>query len=146
MNQEKKDKTHLIFKEVQKTLKQLGVEKFIETLKKSRQYKKTNLSDENRVKALQIIHIVCDEFSLSYDGLISRESNRNIKCLVLGICTILLTNKLNLYGKDLSELLKRSDAFLSAQKNKVLNLKSTNIEQQEIILKIKSIETKIKSL
>jgi hypothetical protein len=138
------ENTSIVFKELDKTIQIIGIEKLIEILKYSRKNPPT-LNQEQIEQALKLVQVVCDEFKISLNDIfdMKRKNNRRIS---IGVCAFIIQKELNLDNSNISYILKKSDTLVSLYKQEILRLNSNHPSDRQILEKINNINANINKL
>lgn len=134
----------IVFKELDKTIQKIGIEKLIQILKYSRK-NTTSLSEEQIQEALKIVQIVCDEFKITLEDFFDtkRKNNRRVS---IGISAFLIQKRLSLDTSNISYILKKPDTLVSLYKQEILRLNNEHPSDKPIIEKLKNINNNIDKL
>jgi uncharacterized protein YdcH (DUF465 family) len=130
----------MVFKELEKTINVIGVEKLLIVLKNSRTLQ---IDDEKIKQALEIIQLTCDEFQLTTQEFFGEKRSNNRR-FAIGVSANLLGNKLGLNNVDISFILKKSDSLISVLRNEINRLDESHPTDNAIIKKMKNIKLKLK--
>jgi hypothetical protein len=142
-NQEQKTTTTL-FSELNKTIQVLGVEKLVDILKHIRK-KSVEITQDQVDQSEVIIKTVCEEFSISIDEFYSHK-RLNDRRYAVGVCALLLQNKVGLDNSDISFLLRKPADIVSIYKNSINLLRDVRPDDSKILKRITNINSKLKDL
>jgi hypothetical protein len=142
-NQEQKTTTTL-FSELNKTIQVLGVEKLVDILKHIRK-KSVEITQDQVDQSEVIIKTVCDEFAISIDEFYSHK-RLNDRRYAVGVCALLLQNKVGLDNSDISFLLRKPADIVSIYKNSINLLRDARPDDYKILKRIANINSKLKDL
>lgn len=142
-NQEQKTTTTL-FSELNKTIQVLGVEKLVDILKHIRK-KSVEITQEQVDQSEVIIITVCEEFAISLDEFYSHK-RLNDRRYAVGVCALLLQNKVGLDNSDISFLLRKPADIVSIYKNSINLLRDARPDDLKILKRITNINSKLKDL
>lgn len=134
----------IVFKEIDKTIQTIGVDKLIEILKYSRK-NPPNLTQEQIEQSLKLVQVVCDEFKISLEDIfdMKRKNNRRIS---IGVCAFIIQRELDLDNSNISYILKKPDTLVSLYKQEILRLNPKHPSDKQILEKIDNINANIKLL
>lgn len=134
----------IVFKEIDKTIQTIGVDKLIEILKYSRK-NPPNLTLEQIEQSLKLVQVVCDEFKISLEDIfdMKRKNNRRIS---IGVCAFIIQRELDLDNSNISYILKKPDTLVSLYKQEILRLNPKHPSDKQILEKIDNINANIKLL
>lgn len=134
----------IVFKEIDKTIQTIGVDKLIEILKYSRK-NPPNLTLEQIEQSLKLVQVVCDEFKISLEDIfdMKRKNNRRIS---IGVCAFIIQRELDLDNSNISYILKKPDTLVSLYKQEILRLNPRHPSDKQILEKIDNINANIKLL
>lgn len=138
------DSVFLVFKELDKTIQTIGVDKLIEILKYSRENPPT-LNKEQIEQSFKLIQIVCDEFKISLQDIFGVKRNNNRR-VAIGICAYLIQRELNLDNSNIGYILKKPDTSVSVYKQDILRLNVNHPSDKQILEKINKINANIDKL
>jgi hypothetical protein len=142
-NQEQKTTTTL-FSELNKTIQVLGVEKLVDILKHIRK-KSVEITQDQVDQSEVIIKTVCEEFAISIDEFYSHK-RLNDRRYAVGVCALLLQNKVGLDNSDISFLLRKPADIVSIYKNSINLLRDVRPDDTKILKRIANINSKLKDL
>lgn len=142
-NQEQKTTTTL-FSELNKTIQVLGVEKLVDILKHIRK-KSVEITQDQVDQSEVIILTVCEEFAISLDEFYSHK-RLNDRRYAVGVCALLLQNKVGLDNSDISFLLRKPADIVSIYKNSINLLRDVRPDDLKILKRIANINSKLKDL
>jgi hypothetical protein len=142
-NQEQKTTTTL-FSELNKTIQVLGVEKLVDILKHIRK-KSVEITQDQVDQSEVIIKTVCEEFAISIDEFYSHK-RLNDRRYAVGVCALLLQNKVGLDNSDISFLLRKPADIVSIYKNSINLLRDVRPDDSKILKRIANINSKLKDL
>ena len=142
-NQEHKTTTTL-FSELNKTIQVLGVEKLVDILKHIRK-KSVEITQDQVDQSEVIIKTVCEEFAISIDEFYSHK-RLNDRRYAVGVCALLLQNKVGLDNSDISFLLRKPADIVSIYKNSINLLRDVRPDDLKILKRIANINIKLKDL
>jgi hypothetical protein len=142
-NQEQKTTTTL-FSELNKTIQVLGVEKLVDILKHIRK-KSVEITQDQVDQSEVIIKTVCEEFAISIDEFYSHK-RLNDRRYAVGVCALLLQNKVGLDNSDISFLLRKPADIVSIYKNSINLLRDVRPDDTKILKRIANINIKLKDL
>jgi hypothetical protein len=142
-NQEQKTTTTL-FSELNKTIQVLGVEKLVDILKHIRK-KSVEITQDQVDQSEVIIKTVCEEFAISIDEFYSHK-RLNDRRYAVGVCALLLQNKVGLDNSDISFLLRKPADIVSIYKNSINLLRDVRPDDLKILKRIANINSKLKDL
>lgn len=142
-NQEQKTTTTL-FSELNKTIQVLGVEKLVDILKHIRK-KSVEITQDQVDQSEVIIMTVCEEFAISVDEFYSHK-RLNDRRYAVGVCALLLQNKVGLDNSDISFLLRKPADIVSIYKNSINLLRDVRPDDLKILKRIANINSKLKDL
>jgi inhibitor of KinA sporulation pathway (predicted exonuclease) len=142
-NQEQKTTTTL-FSELNKTIQVVGVEKLVDILKHIRK-KSVEITQEQVDQSEIIITTVCEEFAISLDEFYSHK-RLNDRRYAVGVCALLLQNKVGLDNSDISFLLRKPADIVSIYKNSINLLRDVRPDDLKILKRITNINSKLKDL
>ena len=142
-NQEQKTTTTL-FSELNKTIQVVGVEKLVDILKHIRK-KSVEITQEQVDQSEVIIITVCEEFAISLDEFYSHK-RLNDRRYAVGVCALLLQNKVGLDNSDISFLLRKPADIVSIYKNSINLLRDARPDDLKILKRITNINSKLKDL
>jgi hypothetical protein len=132
----------IVLKELDKTIKTIGIERLLVVLKNSRNIQ-GNISEENIDKALKIIELTCDEFNISLNQFFGTKRNNNRR-FAIGVCANLIESFLDFNNTDISFILRKSDSLMSIYRNEINRLNENHPYDLIIIKKIENIKLKFK--
>jgi len=135
-NQEQKTTTTL-FSELNKTIQVLGVEKLVDILKHIRK-KSVEITQDQVDQSEVIIKTVCEEFAISIDEFYSHK-RLNDRRYAVGVCALLLQNKVGLDNSDISFLLRKPADIVSIYKNSINLLRDVRPDDLKILKRIANI-------
>jgi uncharacterized protein YdcH (DUF465 family) len=130
----------MVFKELEKTINVIGIDKLLIVLKNSRTLQ---IDDEKIKQALDIIQLTCDEFQLTTQEFFGAKRSNNRR-FAIGVSANLLGSKLGLNNADISFILKKSDSLISVLRNEINRLDENHPTDYVIIKKMKNIKLKLK--
>jgi hypothetical protein len=142
-NQEQKTTTTL-FSELNKTIQVVGVEKLVDILKHIRK-KSVEITQDQVDQSEIIITTVCEEFAISLDEFYSHK-RLNDRRYAVGVCALLLQNKVGLDNSDISFLLRKPADIVSIYKNSINLLRDVRPDDLKILKRITNINSKLKDL
>ena len=142
-NQEQKTTTTL-FSELNKTIQVVGLEKLVDILKHIRK-KSVEITQEQVDQSEVIITTVCEEFAISLDEFYSHK-RLNDRRYAVGVCALLLQNKVGLDNSDISFLLRKPADIVSIYKNSINLLHDARPDDLKILKRIANINSKLKDL
>lgn len=146
MNQEqppiKNNNISLVLKEVDKTIKTIGVDRFIEILVYSRK-NPIILSESQLIYADKIIQYVCEEFQITVEELYSAQRKNNRRNAI-GLCAYLFEKYAKIDNANSAYILKKPDDTVSVYKKEINTLNPRHPFDIHIIKKIENIEIKLK--
>ena len=132
----------VVLKELDKTIKTIGIEKLLVVLKNSRNIQ-GNISEENIEKALKIIELTCNEFQISITEFYGTKRS-NDRRFAIGVSANLIQSFLDFNNTDISFILRKSDSLMSIYRNEINRLNINHPNDLLILKKIENIKLKLK--
>ena len=133
-----------VFKELDKAVQVLGVERLVDFLKIFRNNPVT-VTEKDIEDSLEIIQIVCDEFNMSLKDF-HGTSTKNDRRYAVGIVAYFLSNRLNISNINISFILKKPEPLISIYKKEITRLNPSHPTDIPILSKIENIKNKFKPL
>jgi hypothetical protein len=144
MDNQEQTTTTTLFSELNKTIQVLGVEKLVDILKHIRK-KSVEITQDQVDQSEVIIMTVCEEFAISLDEFYSHK-RLNDRRYAVGVCALLLQNKVGLDNSDISFLLRKPADIVSIYKNSINLLRDVRPDDLKILKRIANINSKLKDL
>lgn len=132
-----------VLKEIDKTIRTIGVDRLMEILTYSRQ-NPIILTKDQIIYAEKIIQLVCDEFQITVEELYSVQRKNNRRNAI-GICAYFFEKYVQIDNANSAYILKKPDDTISVYKKEINCLNPKHPMDFKLIEKIKNIEAKIKN-
>lgn len=140
MNQEKEKFTKMLT-EVGNTAEIIGVDKLTELLKDIQKSQK-EITQEEYDKAMAIIKVVCENYSISIEEFYNNKRKNNRRYAIASVCYILNKTEKFDYQK-ISFMTKKSFAYISILIKEISEMSITHPFDKKILNKLEEIKSQL---
>jgi hypothetical protein len=133
----------MVLKEIDKTIRTVGVDRLMEILVFSRQ-NPIILTEHQMIYAEKIIQAVCEEFQITVEELYSLQRKNNRRNAI-GICAYFFEKYAKIDNANSAYILKNPDTTISVYKKEMNCLNPKHPFDITILKKIENIEAKLKT-
>ena len=140
MNQEKEKFTKMLT-EVGNTAEIIGVDKLTELLKDIQKSQK-EITQEEYDKAMAIIKVVCENYSISIEEFYNNKRKNNRRYAIASVCYIL--NKIEKFDyQKISFMTKKSFTYISILIKEISEMSITHPFDKKILTKLEEIKSQL---